>query len=259
MNRLNMRDTERNVRRILAGFSGRKGKLPYGTSGMIIAMGGNPEMPDTLSADEFPVIETAAAFELYGSDKPDLTNILRAYDATPFFLNTEGLEGIAEFYANAAKEGHAVRLMPGYNMGGGNAFSYLPYAEAVFRNGIKSFCPVTWFDNGQPATTMAMALGYEKAFALRDLLVELNAEDMFFLMCGEKSAVNTAVSYLRFMLGRECRMYEEDVFRFCWVGNKNENPTLVCNGIEIRSGNLENRAPLKSFDVKKAVMELAAA
>jgi aspartyl-tRNA synthetase len=239
----------------------------------------------TVSGPPFPRIAYDDAMVMYGTDKPDLRNPIRAADVTEIFRGSE-----FAVFARAVEEGSVVRAIPapgaaeksrsffdktvglGESLGlGGLAYVVVPRAAEPPRGPLAKYLP------DERRQRLFDAAGIRQG-------------DAVFLASGPAKNLARPVDGLRNHLARELGVLETSAYRFCWVTDFpffeldpetnqitfSHNPfsmpqgglealntrdpltikafqyDIVCNGVELSSGAIRNHRPdimLRAFEI----------
>jgi aspartyl-tRNA synthetase len=235
-----------------------------------------------VSDTPFPHIAYDDAVSMYGSDKPDLRNPIRATDVTEVFRGSE-----FAVFAKAVEAGSVVRAIraPGAAERSRSFFDKtVGLAETLGLGGLAYIVAAE-----TPKGPLAKYLPDERRRALFEK-VEVAQGDAVFFACGPAKTLMRAIDGLRSHLGRELGLIENDAYRFCWVTDFpfyeldpetgqvafSHNPfsmpqgglealtskdpltikafqyDIVCNGVELSSGAIRNHRPdlmLKAFEI----------
>lgn len=227
----------------------------------------------------FPRIPFREALLAYGSDKPDLRSPLKMLDVTTIFADTQ-------FRAFAGKQVRALPV-PGCQ---DQPRKFFDAMEALAKEqGAGGLAWVKVGEDGQSVTgSVAKFLSEAES---EQLIAATKAEPGtgIFLGAGEPEQVGTWMAPVRIEAAKRTGVFEENVFRFCWVVDFpmyerdddgkigfSHNPfsmpqggmealtskdpleilawqyDIVCNGIELSSGAIRNHRPdimLKAFEI----------
>jgi len=174
------------------------------------------EFADGRKAPEetFPRIPYEEAMRRYGSDKPDLRNPIEMKDVTGLFSGS----GFAVF-ANMIKQNPKVEVwaIPAPK-GGSRAFCdrMNGWAQKEDQPGLGYIFWRQEKDAPTGAGPIAKNIGPDRTEAIRTRL-GLEAGDAVFFVAGEPSAFARFAGRARDVIGRELNLFEEGVFRFCWI------------------------------------------
>jgi aspartyl-tRNA synthetase len=236
----------------------------------------------TVSDPPFPHITYDDAMTMYGTDKPDLRNPLRAVDVTHIFRQSE-----FAVFARAVDEGSVIRAIraPG---AADRSRSFFDKTVGVGESlGLGGLAYIVAAD--PPKGPLAKHLPDERRLALFEA-VGVQPGDAVFIASGPAKALRRAVDGLRNHLARELGLLENDAYRFCWITDFpfyeldpetnqivfSHNPfsmpqgglealntrdpltikafqyDIVCNGVELSSGAIRNHRPdimLRAFEI----------
>ena len=235
-----------------------------------------------VSDPPFPRITYDAAMVMYGTDKPDLRNPIRAADATEIFRGSE-----FAVFANAVAEGAVVRAIPAPGAAGRSRSFFDKTVSLGESVGLGGLAYVIAGD--PPRGPLAKYLPDERRkrlFAAAGIM----RDDAVFLASGPADTLRRPVDVLRGHLGRELSLLEQEAYRFCWITDFpfyeidpetnqitfSHNPfsmpqgglealngadplsikafqyDIVCNGVELSSGAIRNHRPdimLRAFEI----------
>ena len=236
----------------------------------------------TVSPPPFPRIAYDDAMAMYGSDKPDLRNPIRAVDVTEVFRGSE-----FAVFAKAVEEGSVVRAIkaPGAGEKSRSFFDKtVGLAETLGLGGLAYIVAAE-----TPKGPLAKYLPEERRsriFAAADV----KPGDAVFFVSGPAKTLMRAIDGLRGHLAKELNLLEQNAYRFCWVTDFpfyelnpdtnqiefSHNPfsmpqggldalnakdpltlkafqyDIVCNGVELSSGAIRNHRPdvmLRAFEI----------
>jgi aspartyl-tRNA synthetase len=236
----------------------------------------------TVSAPPFPHITYDDAMTIYGSDKPDLRNPIRAADVTEVFRGSE-----FAVFAQAVAEGSVVRAIPAPGAAHRPRSFFdktVGLAETLGLGGLAYIVA-----SETPKGPLAKYLPDDR----RERLLRsagVRQDDAVFCACGPPKSLVRAVDGLRSHLGRELGLLETNAYRFCWITDFpfyevdpdtnqigfSHNPfsmpqggldalntkdplslkafqyDIVCNGVELSSGAIRNHRPdimLRAFEI----------
>jgi aspartyl-tRNA synthetase len=236
----------------------------------------------TVSAPPFPRIAYDDAMTMYGTDKPDLRNPIKATDVTELFRGSE-----FAVFARAIEAGSVVRAIraPGAAERSRSFFDKtVGLAETLGLGGLAYIVatetpkgPLAKYLPDERRERIFQAAGVERG-------------DAVFFASGTAKGLMRAVDGLRNHLARELELLEANAYRFCWVTDFpfyerdpetnqivfSHNPfsmpqgglealntrdpltikafqyDIVCNGVELSSGAIRNHRPdimLRAFDI----------
>ncbi|VXC44224.1 Aspartate--tRNA(Asp/Asn) ligase [Oceanicaulis sp. 350] len=164
--------------------------------------------------EAFPRIPYAEAMRKYGSDKPDLRNPIEMESVTEHFAGS-GFKVFAGMIEKNPKV--EVWAIPAPK-GGSRAFCDRMNSWAQ-KEGQPGLGYIFWREEEGAlagAGPIAKNIGPERTEALRTQL-GLEAGDAVFFAAGEPSAFASFAGKARNVVGQELNLFEENVFRFCWV------------------------------------------
>jgi len=235
-----------------------------------------------VSEPPFPRITYEDAMRMYGTDKPDLRNPIRAADVTEVFRGSE-----FAVFANAVADGSVVRAIPAP---GAAERSRSFFDKTVSLGESLGLGGLAYVVAGEtPRGPLAKYLPDERrqrVFAAADI----KQGDAVFFASGPADTLRRPVDTLRGYLGRELSLVEQDAYRFCWITDfpfyeidpetsqitfshnpfsmpqggldalNNQDPLsikafqydIVCNGVELSSGAIRNHRPdimLRAFEI----------
>jgi aspartyl-tRNA synthetase len=236
----------------------------------------------TVSDTPFPRISYEDAMTMYGSDKPDLRNPIKAVDVTESFRGSE-----FAVFARAVEAGSVVRAIraPGAGEKSRSFFDKtVGLGETLGLGGLAYIVAAE-----TPKGPLAKYVSEERREEIfRRVGVERG--DAVFFACGPAKTLMRAVDGLRGHLARELELLEVNAYRFCWVTDFpfyerdpetnqitfSHNPfsmpqggldalnhrdpltikafqyDIVCNGVELSSGAIRNHRPdvmLRAFEI----------
>ncbi|MEQ1869381.1 MAG: aspartate--tRNA ligase [Vicinamibacterales bacterium] len=230
----------------------------------------------------FPRIPYDQAMTMYGSDKPDLRNPIRAADVTELFRGSD-----FAVFAKAVEDGAVVRAVPAPGAAERSRSFFdktVGLAETLGLGGLAYIVATE-----TPKGPLAKYLSDEKRTAIFDAAGVAPGDAVFFA-CGPAKTLGRAVDGLRGHLARELGILEANAYRFCWVTDFpfferdpetdqvgfSHNPfsmpqggldalntqdplsikafqyDIVCNGVELSSGAIRNHRPdvmLRAFEI----------
>ncbi|MFP4520112.1 MAG: aspartate--tRNA ligase, partial [Oceanicaulis sp.] len=167
-----------------------------------------------MSEENFPRIPYAEALRKYGSDKPDLRNPIEMEEVTEHFKGS-GFKVFAGMIEKNPKV--EVWAIPAPK-GGSRAFCDRMNAWAQ-KEGQPGLGYIFWREeNGriEGAGPIAKNIGEERTEAIR-IQLGLEPGDAVFFAAGEPKAFASFAGNARNRVGRELELYEENVFKFCWI------------------------------------------
>jgi aspartyl-tRNA synthetase len=235
-----------------------------------------------VSDPPFPRIPYDTAMAMYGSDKPDLRNPLKAVDVTEIFRESE-----FAVFARAVESGSVVRALrvPGVADKSRSFFDKtVALAETLGLGGL-AYIVATETPKGPLAKYLPEARR-DRLFST----VGVERGDAVFFLSGTTKSLMRPLDGLRAHLARELNLLETGAYRFCWVTDFpfyerdpetnqiafSHNPfsmpqgglealngqdplsikafqyDIVCNGVELSSGAIRNHRPdimLRAFEL----------
>ncbi|MFW5659777.1 MAG: aspartate--tRNA ligase [Oceanicaulis sp.] len=168
----------------------------------------------TVPDEAFPRIPYAESMRKYGSDKPDLRNPIEMQAVTGHFAGS-GFKVFAGMIEKNPKV--EVWAIPAPK-GGSRAFCDRMNAWAQ-KEGQPGLGYVFWREeNGaiEGAGPIAKNIGEARTEAIRTQL-GLEPGDAVFFVAGEPKTFVQFAGNARVKVGRELELYEDGVFRFCWI------------------------------------------
>ncbi len=235
-----------------------------------------------VSAPPFPRIPYDEALRMYGTDKPDLRNPIRAADVTDLFRGSS-----FAVFANAVADGAVIRAIPAPGAADRPRSFFDRTVAAGESLGLGGLAYIVAAET--PKGPLAKYLSEDERERLfRHAGVQRG--DAVFFAAGAPKALMRPVDGLRGHLGRELGLIEANAYRFCWVtdfpfyeldeethqiafshnpfsmpqgglealnggnplGIKAYQYDIVCNGVELSSGAIRNHRPdimLRAFDL----------
>jgi aspartyl-tRNA synthetase len=235
-----------------------------------------------VTAPPFPRIAYDDAMAMYGSDKPDLRNPIKAADVTEAFRGSE-----FAVFARAVEDGSVVRAIraPGAAEKSRSFFDRaVGLAESLGLGGLAYIVAAE-----TPKGPLAKYLSEDRRRRVYDAAA-VETGDAVFFVTGPSGTLSRAVDGLRHHLARELGLLEANAYRFCWVTDFpffeldpetnqitfSHNPfsmpqgglealdgkdplsikalqyDIVCNGVELSSGAIRNHRPdvmLRAFEI----------
>ena len=235
-----------------------------------------------VSEPPFPRIRWDDAMMMYGTDKPDLRNPIKAADVTAIFRGSEF--GV---FARAVEEGSAIRAIPAPGAADRSRSFFdktVGLAESLGLGGLAYIVAAE-----TPKGPLAKYLPEDR----RETLFQaagIKQGDALFFASGPAKSLMRAVDGLRNHLARELELLETNAYRFCWITDFpfyeldpdtnqitfSHNPfsmpqgglealngddplsikafqyDIVCNGVELSSGAIRNHRPdimLRAFEL----------
>jgi aspartyl-tRNA synthetase len=236
----------------------------------------------TVTDPPYPRIAYDDAMVMYGSDKPDLRNPIRAADVTDIFRGSE-----FAVFARAVEEGASVRAIPAPGAAEKSRSFFdktVGLGESLGLGGLAYLIA-----SDPPRGPLAKFLPDERRQRLF-AKAGIKPGDAVFLASGSAKNLARPVDGLRTHLGRELGLLEANAYRFCWITDFpfyeldaetgqvafSHNPfsmpqgglealnskdpltikafqyDIVCNGVELSSGAIRNHRPdvmLRAFEI----------
>jgi aspartyl-tRNA synthetase len=236
----------------------------------------------TVTPPPFPRIAYDDAMLMYGSDKPDLRNPIKAIDVTEIFRGSE-----FAVFAKAVEEGSVVRAIraPGAGEKSRSFFDKtVGLAETLGLGGLAYIVAAE-----TPKGPLAKYLPEERRRRVFEAAA-VQPGDAVFFVSGAAKTLMRATDGLRHHLAKELGLLEANAYRFCWVTDFpfferdeetnqiafSHNPfsmpqgglerlndgdplsikafqyDIVCNGVELSSGAIRNHRPdimLRAFEI----------
>ncbi len=168
----------------------------------------------TVTPAPFPRIPYAEAMRKYGSDKPDLRNPIEMEAVTEHFAGSGFKVFAGMIEKNPAVEVWAIPA----KSGGSRAFCDRMNSWAQ-KEGQPGMGYIFWREEGgqlEGAGPIAKNIGPERTEAIRTQL-GLEAGDAAFFAAGVPKEFQTFAGRARDQVGRELNLFEENVFKFCWI------------------------------------------
>jgi len=236
----------------------------------------------TVSPPPFPRIAYDDAMAMYGSDKPDLRNPIKAVDVTEIFRGSE-----FAVFAKAVEQGSVVRAIraPGAGEKSRSFFDKtVGLAETLGLGGLAYIVAAE-----TPKGPLAKYLPEDRRARIFEA-AGVEQGDAVFFVSGPAKTLMKAIDGLRNHLAKELGLLEANAYRFCWVTDFpfyeidpetnqiafSHNPfsmpqggldalntkdpltikafqyDIVCNGVELSSGAIRNHRPdvmLRAFEI----------
>ena len=229
----------------------------------------------------FPRITYDDAMVMYGSDKPDLRNPIKAADVSDLF------QGSAfAVFAQVVAEGGVVRALPAPGAAD-RPRSFFDKTVGLGESlGLAGLAYVVNGDTPKGPLAKYLPEGDREAIFAR---AGVNKGDAVFFVAGPAKTLMRPIDGLRGHLGRELGLIEPKAYRFCWITDfpffeldedgkvafshnpfsmpqggldalRHQDPLtikafqydIVCNGVELSSGAIRNPRPdvmLKAFEM----------
>lgn len=228
----------------------------------------------TFNPPPFPRIPYAEALLKYGTDKPDLRIPIELRDVTDIFRNS-GLNA----FRSMIEQGAAVRAVPVKGIASKPRSFFDKLTEQAKAIGAKGLAYLVWTGEAVKGP-IAKFLTPEQLNAVAEKC-KIGAGDVVFFICEKPPALHRLAGEIRATLGKELKLADENIFRFCWIVDfpmferdeetgrigfshnpfsmpqgglqaLKEQPPLalrawqydiVCNGCELSSGAIRNHSP----------------
>jgi aspartyl-tRNA synthetase len=226
----------------------------------------------------------------YGSDKPDLRNPIKNFDAKEVFEGSE-----FSIFVKAVNKGDVIRGIPAPKTASQPRSFFDNLITFTRENGAGGLAYIIFDENGEAKGPIAKFLSQEKLSLLKKLGGLQNGDSVFFA-CDTELKANKLAGLVRTKLGRDLNLIDENIFKFCWVVDfpfyelndegkiefshnpfsmpqgemdalTGQNPLdikafqydIVCNGIELSSGAIRNHkldVMYKAFEIAGYTKEL---
>ncbi|MEN0651864.1 MULTISPECIES: aspartate--tRNA ligase [Hyphobacterium] len=157
-----------------------------------------------------PRIPYAEAMQKYGSDKPDLRNPIEMCAVTDTFAGSG-----FKVFAGMIEKNPAVVVWAIPAPGGGSR-AFCDRMNAWAQKEGQPGLGYIFFRDGEGAGPIAKNIGEERTTALRDRL-GLKDGDAVFFAAGQPKDFAAFAGRARNVVGRELDLYEQNVFKFCWI------------------------------------------
>jgi aspartyl-tRNA synthetase len=236
----------------------------------------------TVSTPPFPRIAYDDAMVMYGSDKPDLRNPIKAADVTEVFRGSE-----FAVFARAVDEGAVVRAIPAPGAAEKSRSFFDKTVGLAESLGLGGLAYIVAGDT--PKGPLAKYLPEDRRRQVFEA-AGVGKRDAVFFASGSPKSLMRAIDGLRGHLARELGLLDANAYRFCWVTDFpfyeldpetnqvafSHNPfsmpqgglealnskdplsikafqyDIVCNGVELSSGAIRNHRPdimLRAFEL----------
>jgi aspartyl-tRNA synthetase len=236
----------------------------------------------SVSEPPFPRIAYDDAMLMYGTDKPDLRNPIRAADVSGIFRGSE-----FAVFARAVEEGSVVRAVPAL---GAAEKSRSFFDKTVALGESLGLGGLAYMVRGDTVRgPLAKYLAPERQQQIFEA-AGVERGDAVFFASGPAASLGRAIDGLRSHLGRELGLIRGEAYQFCWITDFpfyevdpetdqiafSHNPfsmpqggldalngsdplsikafqyDIVCNGVELSSGAIRNHRPdimLRAFEI----------
>ena len=164
-----------------------------------------------VALDKFPRIKYTECMKRFGSDKPDTRFGMELQDITEIFKNTT-----FQIFKDTISNNGIINAIIVQN----NADSYSrkdidKLTEYVKVYGAKALAYLKYKDN-ELTGSIAKVLNEKEQEELINKL-NLNNNDLVFIIADKKSVVQQSLGALRLKLGHELKLVDKDKFNFLWV------------------------------------------
>src|SRR5829696_4430965 len=163
----------------------------------------------TVTEPPFPRIAFDDAMVMYGSDKPDLRNPIRAADVTEIFRGSE-----FAVFARAVEDGASVRAIPAPGAAERSRSFFDKTVGLGESLGLGGLAYIIAAD--PPRGPLAKYLSEERRQRLFSA-AGVKPGDAVFLASGPAKSLGRPIDGLRTHLGRELGLIEANAYRFCWI------------------------------------------
>src|SRR5829696_3198841 len=163
----------------------------------------------TVTEPQFPRIAFDDAMVMYGSDKPDLRNPIRAADVTEIFRGSE-----FAVFARAVEDGASVRAIPAPGAAERSRSFFDKTVGLGESLGLGGLAYIIAAD--PPRGPLAKYLSEERRQRLFSA-AGVKPGDAVFLASGPAKSLGRPIDGLRTHLGRELGLIEANAYRFCWI------------------------------------------
>ena len=239
------------------------------------------EFTDWQVPQPFPRIPFAEAMLKYGSDKPDLRNLLEICDVSDVFEGSD-----FAIFAKTVASGGVVRAVPGPKCGSRAICDRMnSWAQGEGAPGMGYIILGDGGGRGPIASRIS-----DEALATLKQRTGMDDGDAIFFAAGKEGEAARLAGQARIKLGNDLDICEKGIYRFCWIVDFpmyeldeatgkiefSHNPfsmpqgglealetkdpldilayqyDIVCNGVELSSGAIRNHLPevmLKAFEI----------
>ncbi len=234
--------------------------------------------------ENIPYIPYNEAMELYGTDKPDLRNPLKIFDATQYFKDSS-----FSVFAGLIERGFVVKAIPAPKTSDRPRSFFDKLNSWAQGEGAKGLGYIVYAD-GEAKGPIGKNLDIDRTLKIKKA-GNLKDGDAVFFVCAPKKDAQEFAGKVRTKLGTDLDLIDKNIFKFCWIvdfpmyeyDEKNKkidfshNPfsmpqgglealnskdpldikayqyDIVCNGVELTSGAVRNHRP----DVMYRAFEIA--
>lgn len=166
----------------------------------------NIEIPQS-----FERITYDQAFELYGSDKPDLRYALKINDISSLFADTQ-----LKFLTTILQQGGKIGALH-VNQKQFTRSELESWVTKAMHMGAKGLLWIRFNDQGEAESPVSKFLPSNFLSLVQTIIPSVKAGDTLFLIAGKYSEAWTLLGRLRCALAAELNIINHDEFRFCWV------------------------------------------
>src|SRR3954452_10235747 len=163
----------------------------------------------TVTPPPFPRIAYDDAMAMYGSDKPDLRNPIKAADVTEIFRGSE-----FAVFARAVEEGAVVRAIRAPGAGEKSRSFFDKTVGLAETLGLGGLAYIVAADI--PKGPLAKYLPEDRRKRVFDA-AGVQPGDAVFFVSGAPKTLSRAIDGLRNHLAKELGVLEANAYRFCWV------------------------------------------
>ena len=237
-----------------------------------------------VTSTPFPRIPYAESMLKYGTDKPDLRNLLIMSDVTEEFRDS----GFGLFAKNVAK-GSVVRAIPAPGAASKPRSFFDKLNDWAREEGAGGLGYIVFGEDGEVKGPIGKNLEGDRTARIKAATGSVDGDAVFFV-CGQKKDAEKFGAVARERICDEIEFREGNSFRFCWIVDypmyeineetgkidfshnpfsmpqggldalENEDPLsilawqydIVCNGVELSSGAIRNHRPdimYKAFEI----------